>query len=113
MRLTVKNREGVTVEPDYEFHYLQNNICCNDRVQKLGQLEDIEKELGIDLLTLFQALKEGIYTIHSHGERLDPCLAYDRVIGYILDFQYEPEVECILSDYGKTWALTKEELEGE
>lgn len=28
---------------------------------KLGKLEDIEEELGIDLATLFKALKNGVY----------------------------------------------------
>lgn len=28
---------------------------------KLGQLEDLEEELGIDLLTLFKALKDGVW----------------------------------------------------
>ena len=30
-------------------------------INKLGQLEDIEEELGIDLVTLFKALKNGFY----------------------------------------------------
>ena len=34
--------------------------------KKLGQLEDIEEELGINLLVLLQALKDGIsYTTKS------------------------------------------------
>lgn len=32
-----------------------------DSIHKLGQLEDIEEELGIYLITLFKALKNGIY----------------------------------------------------
>ena len=34
---------------------VQYEIC-----QKLGQLEDIEEELGIDLITLFKILRDGI-----------------------------------------------------
>ena len=79
--------------------------------EKLQQLENIEEKLDIDLITLEKALKEGVYTIHSNGERRIPCLAYNGAVGYILDFKYEQEAQYILSDYGKTWALNKEELE--
>ena len=86
-------------------------ITDADIYNKLGQLEDIEEELGIDLITLFKALEEGIYTIRSNSKRRYPFLTYNGAVGYILDFQYEQEAQYILSDYGKTWALTKEELE--
>ena len=35
---------------------------------KLGQLEDIEEELGIDLFVLFRALKNGIYVKNRKNE---------------------------------------------
>ena len=35
--------------------------------QKLGQLEDLEEALGIDLLTLFKALKEGVWLKDKNG----------------------------------------------
>ena len=31
----------------------------------LGRLEDIEEELGIDLITLFKALRDGFYAIYT------------------------------------------------
>ena len=31
--------------------------------ETIGELEDIEEELGIDLITLFKALKKGIWVI--------------------------------------------------
>ena len=38
----------------------------NKALNKLCKLEDIEEELGIDLITLFKALKEGIF-INDNG----------------------------------------------
>ena len=106
---------------DGEYMYGSIGIACDDEqylekvYNKLGRLEDLEEELGIDLITLEKALKEGVYTIHSNGERRIPCLAYNGAVGYILDFKYEQEAQYILSDYGKTWWLEKpkEELENE
>ena len=34
-------------------------------IDKLGQLEDFEEELGIDLATLFKALRNGFYHLDS------------------------------------------------
>lgn len=78
--------------------------------QKLGRLEDIEEEIGIDLITLFKALKDGIWHITSNG----------KVIGYLnvkwnwcigRDYFKTKYGNFYFKDYGKTWALTKEELE--
>ena len=92
---------------NYE-HDLFRDIYC-----KLQYLEDIEEEIGIDLITLFKALKHGIYI--NDGGFVDE-------IGNI----YEAEVKCIehwpvwsfavdgveyaLKDRGRTWALDKEEF---
>ena len=84
---------------------------------KLQYLEDIEEEIGIDLITLFKVLKNGIY-VNTGG-----------IVDEIGDI-YEEEVKCIehwpvwgfsvgdnemktfyaFKDRGKTWALDKEEL---
>lgn len=82
-------------------------------MQENKKYKEIEEELGIDLITLEKALKYGVYTIHSNGKKIYPCLTYNGAVGYILDFKYEQEAQYILSDYGKTFALTKEELENE
>ena len=86
--------------------------------EKLCQLEDIEEELGIDLDTLFKALKNGIWikdTILEKGEIKNILFFYedislykDRLFACPVDI-YDKRV-CIYN-YGKTWALTKEELE--
>ena len=93
---------------------------------KLKHYEDIEEELGIDLITLFKALRNGIWT------NQEQCYG-DEKQGKIRFFQVrllleENAVGCIhnsmwkgkevirtlyFKDYGKTWALTKEELEND
>lgn len=72
-------------------------------LNKLGQLEDIEEELGIDLITFFKALKNGIYG--RVGDKIEHILAPNFSFCYRKMYIYK------LTDYGKTWALTKEELE--
>lgn len=104
-----------------EYEQIENSNAC---VDKLGKLEDIEEELGIDLITLFKALRNGIWT------NQEQCYG-DEKQGKIRFFQVrllleENAVGCIhnsmwkgkevirtlyFKDYGKTWALTKEELE--
>lgn len=88
---------------------------------KLGQLEDIEEELGIDLITLFKALTDGIYV--NNGVSIIFYPARELRLGYDTHYGKGNEL-CILKDcgyagntklvsligYGKVWALTKEEL---
>ena len=109
---------------------------CN----KLGQLEDIEDELGIDLIILFKALNNGIW---SKGGYYESCCVEnephfikpeDIMLGKVWyfeskhindyeDYIKEPNQLCLfemeyeddqytvrVKDYGKTWALTKEKL---
>lgn len=81
---------------------------------KLGQLEDIEEELGIDLITLFKALKDGAWTkFNNEISKCDEC-EYQMLDIYIY-FYWDNGKHLVfeLKDYGKTWALTKEELENE
>ena len=88
---------------------LRNRLTA---IHKLGQLEDIEEELGIDLIILFKALKNGIYIKpwkeikHTYEIRT----ASDNIHLFLLD---ENDNDYSFKDYGKTWALTKEELEDE
>lgn len=109
MRLTKK--DGKTY-----FMFDKNaNWKRSAEITKLGQLEDIEDELGIDLITLLKAVKDGVYVKHCYDT---PCEHIDYEpfrVDYWKDYiegkegwlicGFEPE------DYGKYWALTKEELE--
>ena len=104
---------------------------------KLGKLEDIEEELGIDLISLFKVLKqkevyirEGFCPEAGEHWEINKTLSiyldyvgeneeYDDFINkeWVLTFtEQEDEFDNYamlvrLKDYGKTWALTKEELE--
>ena len=83
----------------------------SDAINKLGQLEDIEEELGIDLITLFKVFSgKDIFIKESYtGEIINrgsfyPNIRYKEIHdGYSWHLKFE--------DYGKTWALTKEELQ--
>ena len=84
---------------------------------KLGQLEDIEDELGIDLITLFKAIKNGVF-YYSEGIQLTKGIVYiiSNYLGTYNDklsysfLTYNEKQQLFFADYGKTWALTKEEL---
>lgn len=86
---------------------------CN----KLGQLEDIEDELEIDLALRHKVETSGIlYCIDYKHNLVETryCHSYGKNgVGLELPMDIEPYF-CITlyywKDYGKTWALTKEEL---
>ena len=108
MRLTEKNKMA-----RYGYKYLGGADNFGEGCNKLGQLEDIEEQLGIDLITLFKAFKNGCYGIQNgkiykmNIVRLD---SQDKE-SIILFRNKHYGGECyLLKDYGKTWALTKEEL---
>ena len=78
-------------------------------INKLGKLEDVEEELGIDLITLSKILKRGIYVVENGIIRFanaknDEVLITEK---HMLVFLFR---KYFYLDYGKTWALTKEEL---
>ena len=85
-----------------------------DIVEKdLDQLEEyrkIEEELGIDLITLFKALKDGIY-INEDGSVYKDCIKsiehWSDGWGFISNDDY---IEVLFKDYGISWTLTEEEF---
>ena len=107
MRLTDKNatRQGTTIG-------FPNAIAC---YWKLKDLEDIEDELGIELITLFKALKDGFY--YKGKEKkcrfcyVSACFgSIELKNAGILYSTISNKKYFYFKDYGKTWALTKEEL---
>ena len=83
----------------------------NEEINKLGQLEDIEEELGIYLLTLLDALTQGIYIKPNNIYVGSPYLCFAENENRELEFQFKVvDTWYKVKDYGKTWALTKEEL---
>lgn len=102
---------------DENKYFLKGEKSYKDTIEavanKLGQLEDIEEELGIDLITLCKTFEEDIY-IKPDNKII--FVNYDKK-----EYRfYEGNINCntddgnftvSIDDYGKTWALTKEELE--
>ena len=104
-----------------------HTIKCKETIEKdLDQLEEyrkIEEELGIDLITLFNidkqlnTKKEIWFKIE---DEIDASYRYDGDY-YIIDLKHKAFVKIVcepidyfyFKDYGKTWALTKEELEND
>lgn len=90
---------------DKHNYWRDSNYC----IEKLGQLEDIEEELGIDLITLFKALKEGIwYKFENANIRYIYVNYLD--LGFYVDhfvFWLNETSSFNLKDYGKTWWLEK------
>ena len=81
---------------------------------KLGQLEDYEDELGIDLIALKTAQK-GFYSKYfdSYVKPIRIVIFEEATRPYI-EVHHNKMIKLIFIDeYGKTWALTKEELEDE
>lgn len=80
-------------------------------INKLGQLEDFEEELGFDLITLLKALMNGIYVVDD-GEILEETISGIERFNDGWGFStYYNDFELTFSEYGKYWALTREELE--
>ena len=89
-------------------------------LERLEKLEEIEEELGIDLLTLFKALRQDyIYYKHHYGwdDRYKINKEYIQGLKYVDDNtpvfwtdDYGEEHMVYIKEYGKTWALTREEL---
>ena len=92
---------------------------------KLKHYEDIEEELGIDLITLFKALKDKqVIFKHIYGLKKPKIyLETHKIAGLLFDGKnydlwlydngYGDEFYVYTKDYGKTWALIKEKLEND
>lgn len=105
----MKNKNiSASMNPAYEdMSYVSNHELI---YEKLGQLEDIEEELGIELATLFKALRSGIHIIddgYPYNDRVNLIYSNSSPCG----FKGKVGDHCVFfKDYGKTWSLTKEEL---
>ena len=132
-RLTKKSN-SVLEAIEYQLIDEKENLDANEGIKKipvlatnkLGVLEDIEEEIGIDLFTLFKALRNGIWTNQEqcYGDEKQGKIRFFQVrllleenaLGCIHNSMWKgKEVIRTLyfKDYGKTWALTKEELEND
>ena len=107
---------------DKDLYNLWGNIACRTIKKDLDRLEEyrkFEEELDIDLITLFKALKNGIYyfaydgqLVHDYVSLINNYIdagAHDK-LSYSFMTLLEKQI-LLFADYSKTWALTKEELE--
>ena len=116
---------------DYWYREDLEQVCDKEQIvlTKLGQLEDVEDKLEIDLLTLFKALNKGFYIkynnkiIHIFPDKNMTVNFWYNTINVFIPPKFfidckkgtdylseEIDEEYWFKDYGKTWALTKEEL---
>lgn len=73
----------------------------------------IEQELGIPLEVLFKALKEGFYYKSKTPDGIFKNPQIDTTIGYQHgEYFIGYYTWWLVKDYGVTWALTREELNG-
>ena len=125
-RLTKKNN-GTGSWTQFGDKYLPaHNIKHKQCVNKLGQLEDIEEELGMEL-KVYHKLMNMLYC----GKRGDPKILYvkdnDKIVQvgileidyckkkiiFYKDKSYNEDYVYAFIQYGKTFALTREELKNE
>lgn len=100
-------------------YYISKATCTDDLKLKLGQYEDIEEELGIDLITLFKALKDGIY-IDLGNIVIFKIASIDLSLRLYLDKWYIAYYHPLhggifylyLKDFNKTWWLEKPKEKG-
>ena len=85
--------------------------------EKLHQILNIEEELGIDLTILFNALKNGVWYFDEQGQLIysNVWLTDNHVSTGVHDklsysFKTPYHETLLFEDYGKTWALSEEEL---
>lgn len=131
------------VESGYIYHteipFMEAITNIMEDLEILKQYKNIEKELGIDLLTLFKALKDGIWirkcyfygTCDLEGKPIfikPHCLhlgIYDYYTEKTKEGKYSEHEEALcfydmvyedvnniakVKDYGKTWSLDKKDL---
>ena len=101
--------EAKSVNIDEERICFLRNIIEKD-LDQLEEYRKIEEELGIDLITLFKALKDGIY-INEDGSVYKDCIKsiehWSDGWGFISNDDY---IDVLFEDYGISWALDKEEF---
>ena len=132
MRLTNKD---INWYEDFVFS-MRNRLITENEIKdsiynRLKLLEDLEEDIGISLLTLFRILKHGriIYKYKpfcaSKQIILESCiingLFYESGQYGLEVYNEEDDIDeeyndfkyVYIKEYGKTWALTREELEND
>ena len=119
-RLTKKNNGTGSWTQLGDKYLPAHNIKHKQCVNKLGQLEDIEEELGIDLEILYKVLKSESIWIKKHIGAGKFRIVEVNIRGLNIN-KYTNEITIrdennslhILNGYGKTWALSRKVLEND
>lgn len=118
----------LTKKLDNKYYERVDNVMNLEIVDKLGELEDVEEELGCPLEVVFKALKQGyIYsnnTFDKDGVLNDVELVYDDMESENQEFFlrggdkiYDGEkynytyTWCNLKEYKETWWLKEDKSE--
>ena len=116
------DKEGIDVKSYTDGIVTKNHIKIineDEVIKKLHQIEDIEKELGIDLIKVIELCKQVnskkvVYTKENWG--IDTLKILDELDIELFSHRLYKNANGIyisldLYEYGKTWALTREEIE--
>ena len=93
-------------EGNCNYFLIPDQEQCDAAENKLGQLEDIEEELGIELTTLILVQRIGAY-FKGKETIWKPLVDFDDKCFIVMETEI---YRYYFRDYGKTWALTKEGL---
>lgn len=114
-KLTLKELELLNTASAYNGE--QHKAICGKATLELIEYKQIEEELGIDLTIYFGALKNGVYYYSNSQLTKDVVYPisnfltdYNDKLSYSFMTKFEHKL-LSFDDYGKTWALSKEELE--
>lgn len=114
----VEERMRKTLNTEYKCFTAEEFKSIRKDLDRLEQYKSIEKELGIDLITLFKALKNGVYYFDEQGQLIhDYVWLVNNYIGAgvpnKLSFSFKTFLSgkiLLFAGYGKEWALTEERL---
>jgi hypothetical protein len=110
MRLTRKNEIYLGgYEPMCEF---------NEAFSKLGKLEDIEEALGVDLILYLKMCVIGTNVCVKYQDEIVEMKIIHKIVynpdlkmfGFFAPPDYSFIPRFPMSEYGRTWALSKDEL---
>lgn len=114
-RLTTKGEVGIGLSETSGNIVNDFEKVVNRLVELEDFLEQTGDDLGIDLITLFKALKDGFHV--KQADINEGCISLVKA----KDIRFIDILTCVIvfvetkvvffKDYGNTWALTEEELE--
>lgn len=113
----IKHCYKVLERDDLCYECKQEHLQLAKWLEKLQQLEDLEEELGIDLITLFNLKKIYYKYFEESDEIYESFEVHFDITNKILRVYQYPEdefgISLEISRYGHLWSLDRKELEDE